>query len=257
MPTHSTNMEKQLNRNQIQEIMNQRPQSMSKQAVIDGLVARGYKLEGFNDKPKENILQKAGGFIKETAQDIAQIPSDIVKAGEKGAEKITTAFDKGIAGEQTPLSSGFQVMGALAGSGAGAIESVAKGAVKAVLPQSVENKVKEVASQFGEAVASNPQVQNLVGWYGNLPEGTQRNIDAAGGIASLVANFAGGQAVGKGATVTGEAVKTGTTATKQAVKTGAEAIGTNAAKVGQAVTDVVEPVTGTIGAVKRNIGAVS
>jgi len=71
-------MEKYLTKQQIQELVTNAPTSVSTEEIINGLVGRGYTLEGFNEpqtpekKPiAEKILDFTGG--KELAQGLAQV----------------------------------------------------------------------------------------------------------------------------------------------------------------------------------------
>ena len=50
-------MQKKLSRTQIQTILNQAPKEYSTETILQGLVDRGYILEGYNE-PQPNIVQK-------------------------------------------------------------------------------------------------------------------------------------------------------------------------------------------------------
>jgi hypothetical protein len=194
----------QLRKDQV-EIMIQKGQEkgLTGKQVIDSLVRNGYEPEGVNVQAIKQSFQPApteqkqsfGGKVKETFQDFKGIGMDILTSSQKQGEKLQEI-------SQDPNKNVFekqlQNVGALASAGAGAIGAVTEGAVKMVLGQRAENKVKELVSQFGEQVVSNPQVQGVIKLYNSLPENVQDNIDAVGGIASLASEFVGGGVAQRG-----------------------------------------------------------
>lgn len=61
-------MEKSINRQQMQSILDSAPQGVDKKALIDKFVSDGYTVEGINDKKEPNILQSlVGGLAKAPA----------------------------------------------------------------------------------------------------------------------------------------------------------------------------------------------
>ncbi len=235
---------KPLSREQTNTIIaNGKAKGLSGKAVLDGLIARGYAPEGVDVEAAKAQLAPAPtpeapkeGLIKDAANDFFDIGKDIAKDSQKRADnigEIRTAMQNG---EQGKLRSLLQVVGQLAGAGADAIGDTFKGAVKIVLPPSAEKKVKEVIGQFGEAVAARPEVQNVLKWYGELDPKHQRDIDAAGGVVSLVSNFIGGEVATKGGTVLKEATEAGVGATRRAVT---DLAGTAVKKTGGVVDTVL------------------
>lgn len=251
-----------LSRDQVNTIIkNGQAQGISGQAVLDGLISRGYEPEGVDvnaakaaiaEKTASTVEPKKEGIIKDTAKDFVGIGEDIATESQKRAENIQAIQTAMKNGEQGKLRSLLQTVGQLAGAGADAIGAVAKGAVKIVLPPSAEKKVKEVAGQFGQAIASRPEVQSVLKWYGELPPENQRDIDAAGGVISLVSNFLGGEVASKGGTllkdattagmnVTRKAVGEGITATSKAVKTATGALDTVLATPKKVLKEIAGP----------------
>lgn len=142
--------------------------------------------------------------ITEAVEDIKQLPKDFMSSSEKRAEnigEIQKSFQKS---EVSPVRGTLQIAGQLAGAGADAIGNLFKTGIKAVLPQKAENKLKEVASNLGEEIAQRPEVQSAVNWYSNLSEAQQKDIDAVGGVVSLVSEFVGVGTVKRGASLTKE-----------------------------------------------------
>lgn len=251
-----------LSRDQVNTIIkNGQAQGISGQAVLDGLISRGYEPEGVDvnaakaaiaEKTASTVEPKKEGIIKDTAKDFVGIGEDIATESQKRAENIQAIQTAMKNGEQGKLRSLLQTVGQLAGAGADAIGAVAKGAVKIVLPPSAEKKVKEVVGQFGQAIASRPEVQSVLKWYGELPPENQRDIDAAGGVISLVSNFLGGEVASKGGTllkdattagldVTKKAVGEGVTATSKAVKTATGALDTVLATPKKVLKEIAGP----------------
>ena len=67
-------MDKYLSKQQVKVILEQAPKGIDGGKIVDGLVARGYKLEGFNDQPeptKPTTIEKVADFTggKEIAQE--------------------------------------------------------------------------------------------------------------------------------------------------------------------------------------------
>ena len=211
-------------------IKNGQAKGLSGQAVLDGLISRGYEPEGVDvNAAKAMVAEKTApaeapvkkeGLLKDAAKDFFNIGEDIANNSQKRADNIDEIRTAMQNGEQGKLRSLLQVVGQLAGAGADAIGAVAEGAVKLVLPPSAEAKVKDVVAQFGKAVAERPEVQKVMKWYGELPPEKQRDIDAAGGVVSLVTNFLGGEVASKGGSVLKEATESGIGATRRAVTEG-------------------------------------
>lgn len=70
-------MDKYLSKQQVKVILEQAPKGIDGGKIVDGLVARGYKLEGFNDQPeptKPTTIEKVADFTggKEIAQGLGQ-----------------------------------------------------------------------------------------------------------------------------------------------------------------------------------------
>lgn len=241
-------------------IKNGERNGVTKQAVIDSMIRNGMQPEGLDISAWkiQEPVQKETRF-EDTVKDIGGFFTDTANSSEKRAENINKTIAAGAAGEQTGAETGLQLVGqAVGGAGADAIANFTKAIGKVVLKPETEAKVKELFEKFGSAVAENPQVQNLVKLYDDLPENKQRDIDAAGGIASLAAEFigvgAGNRATGvlkEGVTDIGTtAAKTATNIIDETAKTGSRIIkkGTTASAEGtgngvvQTITDFAERV---------------
>lgn len=129
--------------------------------------------------------------LQETGQDIKQIGTGIISSAQKRAENIQETRQAFQSGEQGAVRSTLQIAGQLLGAGSDAIGEVFKGAVKVALSQKGEEKLKEVAQNLGTKVADTNIAKNAVSWYENLPEANKRDVDAAGGVISLVADLTG------------------------------------------------------------------
>jgi len=158
-----------------------------------------------------------GGRIKEGFEDFTGIGKDIAESSQKRADNIDEIRTAMQNGEQGKLRSILQTVGQLAGAGADAIGATFKGAANMLLSDATEKKVTEVVGKLGSKVMENPGVQNVVKWYDALPPEKQRDIDAAGGVVSLVTNFIGGEVAGRGGTLLKEAGETGLDVTRRAV----------------------------------------
>lgn len=224
-------------------IKNGQAKGLSGQAVLDGLISRGYEPEGVDvAAAKADIAKRAqptapadttapssvvdtvksvGNTIIDTVKDI---PSDVVQTAkdlkanaENGQQKIADAIVAGQAGDQGRVSTFFQTAGALAGAGAGAVGDVAKGALKIVLTPHEEQSVRDVIGKLGAEAIANPFVQKAIDYYHSLSPEAQRNLDATGGLVSLATTVLPAGAIGKAATAGVDALKTGAAVTKDAL----------------------------------------
>jgi hypothetical protein len=181
----------------------------------------------------ENQITDYSKPQKGVVQDIKQAGRGIVDSFKKGGEKVTEAINAYSTGEQDLASTALQAIGAGAGAVSGAGGEIVKGAVKAVLPQGVQEDVGGVLKKAGTAVASAQPVQDIMARYEQLkidnPE-KARDIEAALGIGQLALDVA---TAGTG--------KAATAATRKAIVGGVETAATNTRKAVQsAVPKVVE-----------------
>ena len=184
-------MEKQLNRNQIQEILNQRPQTMSKQQVIDGLVARGYQLEGLN-APK-SVTQKVTGALKERASNVVEAVKDVGQA-----QGVT----------ETLAQAGRVPLRAL-GQAAGAVGDVIGETV--VNPTLQATGLDQPLAQGVQAVAESGVGQAVKSGLEQIPQPIKEAVGDVANVAGLVTGGTGakvaGETVGKGVVKGAEAVQ--------------------------------------------------
>lgn len=166
--------------------------------------------------------------LLETGADLSLgIGKDIAESSQKRADNITTSMDAGKSGEQDIWSTSNQVVGQLAGAGADAIGAAFKGVANVFLSDKAEKDVTKFIQEQGTKVMENPGVQNIIEKYKAMSPEEQRNLDAVGGIVSLLTNFVGGEGIG----VAGTGVKNLATKSASATKT--------------AVGDIVETVATT------------
>lgn len=204
--------------------------------VMSQLVLKGATIEGIDmnqarqyaqsKQPKPEADTSLLGRAKETIDDITGIAKDIKESSQKRADNILESEKALEKGEQGVLRTAGQELGQFAGAGADAIGAVFKGAGNIFLSDKHEKDVTDVIGKFGAKVMAIPEVQGIINKYNELPEEKQRDIDAIGGVVSLVSNFIGGQAVGQGAKVANRGVTTGT----KSVITGAKNIAEDVAE---------------------------
>lgn len=213
-----------LNKQQIDTILKNAPAGTDKTKLLDGLITRGYEIEGVDtnlakadiakrnavvQQPVEKTLgQKVGAFAKDAVDDFKQVGKDIIHASQKSADIISNAdqnitppvdatFDptKKLAPKKGDLGHMFQAVGALANAGAESIGAAFKGALKIVLPQEAEDKIKELAAKGISNAMQDPVISTVTEKakeiYANLSPEQQKNVDAVGGIANLVTQFIG------------------------------------------------------------------
>lgn len=209
-----------LNKQQVETILKNAPKGVDQTSILDGLINRGYELEGVDTNVARQMIEKKSkiavpieseeqkeSILKDTVKDITQIPSDISKSSEKRFQTISEIKEKYNSGEKGSIPAVLEIAGQLAGASADAIGAGFKGAFKSVLPPRAEASAKEILSKFGEKVANMPEVQNTVKWYGSLPDDQKDALDAAGGAISLVSELIGFGAGSKVARIAKEGVE--------------------------------------------------
>jgi len=105
-------MEKTINRQQMQTILDQAPQGVDKKTLIDKFVSNGFTVEGVNDKKEPNLAQTIGGALIKGPADLigtgfAGLGALGQKIGETGTKYVAGKLDQlinatgGFDGEQT------------------------------------------------------------------------------------------------------------------------------------------------------------
>lgn len=265
----------QLSKEQVDTILKNAPVGVDKVKLLDKFIVDGYDIEGIDSNTRRTELQKQitpiidstqtesksptfRSRIKETAGDIVGIGKDIAKSSAKRAENIGKIEEAYKAGEQGKIRSMLQEAGQLAGAGGDAVGAFFKGAGNVLLSDKHEKDVSNLISKFGAKVMAIPKVQEIVNTYNELPEAQQRDIDAAGGVVSLVANFISGEAGTIAMKTAGSAIKRGTDVIESGIKTVADTAKSTAKTVGesgiaQTGKELVERVPRAVGRVKENI----
>lgn len=220
-------------RQQVETILKNAPPGSNKQQILDGLINRGYELEGVDTNlakadiarrtaaiqpaPEKTFKDRVVEFGKDAIGDFKQIGKETMATVQKSADIISNASDQITppADNTIDLSKGmtpkkdrsvghlFQAVGALANAGADTIGAAFKGALKIVLPQEAEDKLKELAAKGINNAMQDPLISTVTEKakeiYANLSPEQQKNVDALGGIANLVTQFVGAGTAESGA----------------------------------------------------------
>lgn len=213
-------MENKLTRDQVKTILQGAPKGTDPAKIVDGLVARGYILEGFNE-PKsvvDNAKDLAIGFGKRVARTAVNTASGLQDIGQGiagGAEALVTgkpleqtkAFQPGVGIEalkqETPQGQsvtqalqptndmqkygGYAETGAelLAGGGAGLIKDTLKGGVnlltKGISPASSAIKKGGAGLYKSAYTPSVKEAENILAYEASLPD-TFSRLYGAGAI---------------------------------------------------------------------------
>lgn len=219
-------MEKTINRQQMQAILDQAPQGVDKKALIDKFVSNGFTVEGVNDK-------KESGFVDRLKESLVSRDAAISEGVKKGGIE---GFAESVKG--------------LTGMGADLIDNTT---------QTIDNALTggKVLPAIGEALA--PVVQPVMQQVDKVaPEGTlgRDALDAAANITGIAGAITGTGAIKN---VTKTAAKNATKSIQEAgqtlknvnlqgltkgiqdigkpVKTADEAIG----QIAQGTTDAISP----------------
>lgn len=228
-----------LSKQQVDTILKNAPVGVDKTKTLETLINKGYELEGVDTtqakafiaskQPKPEADTSFLARVKETGNDISGIAKDIRDSSQKRADNIAVSDQAYKSGEQGALRTVGQEIGQFAGAGADAIGAVFKGAGNILLSNKHEKDVSDVIGKFGAKVMAIPQVQSIINQYNELPPEKQRDIDALGGVISLVTNFIGGEVAGRGANI----AKTGIQSGIDATVTGAKNVGSTITKTAQ------------------------
>lgn len=189
----------------------------------------------FNGAPNQDAVPQKKGFFEDLGGDIVETARDVGGDLKKGWQGMVDAEVSSIEGKRNPILAGADLVASgLAGLG-NAVGSIFKGAGKAVLPQSAEDKVAEVAQGVGEQIAQQPVVQEAVQWYNGLDDETKLNLRTTGQLTEAVLNVL---SLG-GAKVVGTAAKEGLEEVgTQVVKQGTKAVVNATEKVADATKGV-------------------
>jgi len=86
-------MEKYLNRQQAQAILDTRPDGVDIPQALQALGNQGFTIEGYNDKPIQNAVQNVGGVAKSFVGGVGEGVAGIALEGiQKGGEALVNRF---------------------------------------------------------------------------------------------------------------------------------------------------------------------
>lgn len=208
--------------------------------VMSELVLKGATFDGVDMAQAKQYAQSQvpqtkptiGQTLKEAGQDILGIGKDIVQSSTKRAENIGEIRNAMQSGEQGDVRSILQTTGELAGAGADAIGALAKGAANIFLSDKTEKAITQGLGEKAQQVIQIPEVQSIIKRYEALPEENKRDVDALGGVVSLITNFIGGEAVGTG-------TKAGVSAGKKVLDKGIDIASTTIKETGESIAQTV------------------
>src|SRR5574343_925216 len=86
-------MEKYLNRQQAQAILDTRPDGVDIPQALQALGNQGFTIDGYNDKPIQNAVQNVGGVAKSFVGGVGEGVAGIALEGiQKGGEALVNRF---------------------------------------------------------------------------------------------------------------------------------------------------------------------
>lgn len=155
-----------------------------------------------------SFLQSLKQTVRDTVGDIKDTATEIKGNAQKRISTIKDIRTSMAEGKQGDVRSIYQATGQLAGGISDTFGSVLKGAGNILLSDKHEKDVTDIIGKYGAKVMAVPEVQNAINSYNALPIEKQRDIDAAGGIVSLIADIVGAGTASKGAKVAVEGIDT-------------------------------------------------
>jgi hypothetical protein len=241
-----------LTREQTQTILNNaKSQGLSTKSVLDGLIQRGYNIEGVDSEAAKVAIAREKPVVEqtrgeETIDDIKQIGTDVVTSAKVRSANLGESIEAYQKGEQGLGRTIFQGIGQAAGFAGDVTGDIIKGGVKTAMSQEGEEALKGDIKTVAEPIVASESVQNIINKYKSLDPKVQRDLDSLLGIGSLVLDVATAGFGGAGVKTGTQAIKTGVTKTAEtiaetAVK-GADLITPTLKKGLNTVTDVIKPV---------------
>jgi hypothetical protein len=237
-------------------------------AGINGDVLK-QKLQVRYSTPVDTNNKEKGYTVKDIQSDIKQTGTDVLKSVDTGIEKIR----KIDASDASVVRKGLQKIGVGAGAVGSIIGDVTKGAVKAVLPQSGENILKQGVEKVITPIVTSEPIQKLMSNYEKLKQTNPKlaqDIDSALGFTSLATEFIGGGVAKKGAGEAIDLTKQGISKASNIIQKEAQGIGKNIGTkisnnvnkasdsgVAQIVSDIVARVPRAVGKGKEVIANAS
>lgn len=169
-----------LNREQIESILQNAPEGADRKQILDGLISKGYNLEGVDNEAIRQNLQRQSqevaiekqrdeslqmGAFEEAGQDIRQIGEGIGEAKERRLGKFEEIEQAQASGEQGAIRSIGQKVGQGFGFAGDVIGELAIGAGKLLLPEEAEQAVGEgfenVATKIAETGVAQKAIQGM------------------------------------------------------------------------------------------------
>lgn len=216
-----------LTQQQVQQIIDGRPDGTNPVDVLNGLVNRGYEIEGVNMAEARAFAaqtkQEERGFLgkalearkqsrEENTEDLQQARREFVGAAEEMRTGIERERAEFLEGDQKLGSTLLQMSGEAARGFSRAFGALVKGGLKSVLPQQTENRIKEGLQKLGEfagpiAMEQYEKSGLKEAWESLTPE-QQENLKASGEVGLFifdVATIGGGEVAAKSAVKTARA----------------------------------------------------
>lgn len=219
-----------LTKQQVETILKNAPTGVDKTKLLDGLVQRGYELEGVDSsKVKARLaLTPDGskqGFFADATQDIKSTIQNIDAAGDDASREVGEAVSATRKGEQGIGRGVFQALGAVLKGASRVAGNIFTGGAKIALPQSAEDATKEGLTAVATPVMQSEPIQNLVRNYEALasdpsPEAqkVKRDLDALMGIGEFAMDLTGVGVTKKAGSAAAELAQTATKAGREAVE---------------------------------------
>lgn len=241
----------------IQEFSKKIKEKYPEYQSVDDSVLVNKIIEKYPEYKNQVILQdtaKPMSGFKETVQDIKEGGQKLKETITKTKDKISDIATAGVEGEQGKLRSFGQAFGAVAGGVSSGIGDIFTTAVKMVLPQKAEEKLKEgVSSVVSKAI---PMLNNLdeamgrpvgtfIDNYKQLPDKSKRDVDALLGVSMLAidsATLGAGKKLGEKGIKEGiNVAKKTKTATKEGIGTALQTTGTIGERAGKNIISTALP----------------
>lgn len=147
-------MENFLTKDKVKVILQNAPKGSDNGRIIQSLVDKGYRLEGFNDKPTPN---PEGNFLQRVGQDYSKLGGRVTSSIQQGATDYSQKAKRGdvIGATGALLKTGLRTVGAVA---EGAFAPIVEAPVVKQALDFVGQKIgdTEVGKQLADIIQKNP-----------------------------------------------------------------------------------------------------
>lgn len=240
----------QLTKAQVETILKNAPAGTDQKDLLDGLITRGYDLEGVDNNAIRQNLQKQSepvkGSIQQLGENISNLPNQAINRGQEALTAIQNQPKLAEQAGNSPLAK-IASVGATAGHLAGTVARGVGDIFGAIISPFIPKPAQEVIGNVAQAI--NTGVDSIPGMTPELKKGLEDVFDTV-----TLLGGAKGEPVVKSATEQG--LKNTVNIVKEGVDTTGQVIKDLSTKPGQIIENIVkQPIPEQVKTVLNEIDA--